>query len=185
MEMKALLALGMIIVCAMAAYWGMTAGLCAVFSRFLMAALAVAAGDGFAGPLVQATAIDSKYLHGSCLVTIAVTAYLLQRKLADFCLAEPDLDLPGFVDRLGGATGGLAIALMALGCVGLAVTKPPLLDPANPMQAPLEKASYIAEATARCVWTVGGKGNSDGVPEHAREDSNLQPSGPKPDALSN
>lgn len=152
--------LAVLIISALIAYWGMTVGVHAVLGRCLMTALAVSAGVGFAGPLRNSIPSGSPYLYGPCLLAVAVIAYLLQRTLADYCLAEPELELPGFIDRLGGAVVGFAFGLMWLSFGTLVLANLPLPASVPDMSDELRQTSRVAVGAARCVGVFAGTGQA-------------------------
>jgi hypothetical protein len=150
--------LGVLIVSAILAYWGMGAGLYAVFSRYLMVVLAVAAGVGFSGALRTSIASTNPYLYGPFLLTIAASVYLLERTLADFCFHEPELSLPLFVDRLGGAIVGFGIGMTALSYLALVFAAVPLPGSAQSLVPELRQIARVAVAAARVVGGIAGTG---------------------------
>jgi hypothetical protein len=152
--------LAVIILSAIAAYWGMGVGLYPLFGRCLMAVLAVTAGVGFAGPLRQSIPTDSMYLYGPCLLTIAVLVYWLQRKLADMCFCEPELDLPVVVDRAGGALIGFGMAMLALSYLALIFVALPLPEQLRSILPQVKQIAQVAVGTFRAVAVLAGTGHS-------------------------
>jgi hypothetical protein len=150
--------LAVIIVSAMVAYWGIGVGLYPVFSRYLMAIVAVAAGVGFAGELRRAIPSANPYLYGPCLLTVAAVVYWIERKLADFCIRESDLSLPVFIDRLGGAVLGFALGLMALSYLALVIAAVPLPASIQHLVPELRQVARVAVGATRAVGTLAGTG---------------------------
>lgn len=150
--------LSVIIVSAMAAYWGMTMGLYPLFGRCLMAILAVTAGVGFAGPLRQSIPSDSTCLYGPCLLTIAALAYWLQRKLADTCFCEPELVLPAFIDRVGGTLLGFGMAMLTLSFLALVIVTLPLPEQMEGLLPQVRQIAQVTVGTVRIVALLAGTG---------------------------
>jgi len=151
--------LGFLIVSAYVAYVGTNLGLYAMFERYLLLVLAVAAGIGFGGPLRSAIPAESPCLYGLCLLTIAVVAYLLLRSLARFCFGDPEISYPVFVDRAGGALLGFAIGYTILSYVALVVMSLRLDLPGRDWSRQLTAAAKWAVITADAVGHLAGTGS--------------------------
>ncbi len=151
--------LALFVLSGLLAYQGMQVGLYPVLSRVVMGALSVAAAVGFAGPLCLQIPSDNAYLFGTCMLAIAVAAYLLQRGVADYLIPQRDVSLPTAVDRVGGAVSGFAGGVMALGFFCLVALAVPLPDWAAGVEPQLRPAAQIAVKTTRLVGACAGGGS--------------------------
>lgn len=148
-----------IILSAVFACWGMTVGFYRMLGRYVMLVLAVAAGIGFAGPLRQSISSNSIYLYGPCLLTLAVLAYALQRKLVEDCLEEPELVLPAFINRLGGGLIGFVFTMTCLSYLALVLATFPLPQRFNVLPQ-VKQLAQFSVGTARAVGFLAGTGRA-------------------------